>query len=196
MSGLPLQLIVGLGNPGPEYAQTRHNAGFWVVDELARRHGGVFRSESKYQSQVARIRVDGVDLWLQKPQSFMNRSGGAILSLAAFYRIEPAAMLIAHDELDLPVGVLRLKEGGGHGGHNGLRDAIVSLGDSFWRLRLGIDHPGDRSLVVGYALSRAPRAEQDLLDTAVQRAVEAIPALLTQGAQKVMNELHSTQGEK
>ena len=192
MPGLALKLIVGLGNPGAEYAQTRHNAGFWLVDELARRHGAAFRNESKQQSEIARVRIGGVELWLQKPQSYMNRSGGAIAGLANFYKIAPPEILVVHDDLDLPVGAVRLKEAGGHGGHNGLRDAIAHLGDAFWRLRIGIGHPGDKSLVVDYALTRAARAEQQLLDAAVGRGADVIPQLLAEGPQRAMNWLHTT----
>lgn len=136
MAGTTLKLIVGLGNPGEKYARTRHNAGFWFVDELARRHGGVFRAESKHLGEVARIRVTAEggatpELWLLKPGTYMNKSGGSIASLANFYKVAPGEVLVAHDELDLPVGTARLKLGGGHGGHNGLRDTIAAIGADF-----------------------------------------------------------------
>ncbi len=140
-----LKLIVGLGNPGPEYARTRHNAGFWLVDELARRHGGVFRFEGKHQAELARVRIGGEELWLAKPMTFMNRSGGPVSSVLGFYKMTPAQMLVAHDEIDLPSGTVRLKEAGGHGGHNGLRDLIAAQGDGFWRLRIGVSHPGRKA---------------------------------------------------
>jgi PTH1 family peptidyl-tRNA hydrolase len=117
----PFKLIVGLGNPGEEYARTRHNAGYWFVDELLRRHGGSWRRESRHQSELARTRIADVELWLQKPLTFMNGSGAAVASVARFHRIEPAEILVVHDEIDLLPGAARLKEGGGHGGHNGLR---------------------------------------------------------------------------
>jgi PTH1 family peptidyl-tRNA hydrolase len=186
-----IRLVVGLGNPGEKYARTRHNAGFWLVDELARRHGGVFRTESRHQGELARIRMGADELWLLKPASFMNRSGGPVQSVAAFYRIAPGEMLVAHDELDLPCGTLRLKQDGGHGGHNGLRDIIAALGAGFWRLRIGIGHPGGRGEVVDYVLQRPAAAEERLLEDAIADAADALPELLAQGAQKAMNRLHT-----
>ncbi|MCK5480797.1 MAG: aminoacyl-tRNA hydrolase, partial [Gammaproteobacteria bacterium] len=138
-----IQLVAGLGNPGAKYEQTRHNAGFWFVDELARRYSTQFRSESKYKSDVARCTIDGGDCRLQKPLDFMNCSGQPVAALAGFYRIPRSAILIVHDDLDLPVGTIKLKKGGGHGGHNGLRDLISHLGGKdFLRMRIGIGHPG------------------------------------------------------
>jgi PTH1 family peptidyl-tRNA hydrolase len=191
MAGLPLKLIVGLGNPGPQYARTRHNAGFWFIDELARRHGTTLRSESKHQGELARVRIAGGELWLLKPMSFMNCSGGPLGSVAGFYRIESSEILVVHDELDLPPGTLRLKQGGGHGGHNGLRDAIASMGADFWRLRVGIGHPGDKDQVVDYVLQRAPATEDRLLHEAIGDAADVLPLLLEQGEQKAMNRLHA-----
>ena len=196
MAGTAIRLIVGLGNPGEKYARTRHNAGFWFVDELARRHGGVFRSEAKHQGEVARIRLalEGgatVEVWLLKPATYMNKSGGAIASLANFYKVAPAETLVAHDELDLPVGAARLKQGGGHGGHNGLRDTIAAIGADFWRLRLGIGHPGHKDLVLDYVLQRASAADERAITDAATRAADAVPLMLTQGAEKAMNRLHS-----
>jgi PTH1 family peptidyl-tRNA hydrolase len=191
MASSELKLIVGLGNPGAEYARTRHNAGFWLVDELARRHGGSFRNESRHQGEVARVKIAGRELWLLKPTTFMNRSGGAVQSLAGFYKIAPGEMLVAHDEIDLPVAALRLKEGGGHGGHNGLRDIIATLGDAFWRLRIGVGHPGSKPEVVDYVLRRAPADEDALLQQAVIAAADIIPVVIEQGAQKAMNRLHT-----
>jgi PTH1 family peptidyl-tRNA hydrolase len=143
VAGTALKLIVGLGNPGEKYARTRHNAGFWFVDEIARRYGGVFRAESRHQGELTRVRItlEGgaqSEVWLLKPMTFMNKSGGSIVSLANFYKVSPEEVLVAHDELDLPFGVARLKLGGGHGGHNGLRDTIAAFGAEFWRMRLGI----------------------------------------------------------
>jgi PTH1 family peptidyl-tRNA hydrolase len=153
MAGAALKLVVGLGNPGAKYARTRHNAGWWFVEALARRHGAEFRAESRHQGEVARLRMPlpgGAvsELWLLKPTTFMNKSGGAVASLAHFHRITPAEILIAHDELDLPSGTARLKLGGGHGGHNGLRDTSAALGPDYWRLRIGIGHPGHKDLVL------------------------------------------------
>ena len=191
MASSELKLIVGLGNPGAEYARTRHNAGFWLVDELARRHGGNFRNESRHQGEVARVKIAGREIWLLKPTTFMNRSGGAVQSLSGFYKIAPGEMLVAHDEIDLPVAALRLKEGGGHGGHNGLRDIIVTLGDAFWRLRIGVGHPGSKPEVVDYVLRRAPAEEDALLQQAVIAGADIIPVVIEQGAQKAMNRLHT-----
>jgi PTH1 family peptidyl-tRNA hydrolase len=191
MASSDLKLIVGLGNPGAEYARTRHNAGFWLVDELARRHGGSFRTESRHQGEVARVKIAGREIWLLKPTTFMNRSGGAVQSLSGFYKIAPGEMLVAHDEIDLPVAALRLKEGGGHGGHNGLRDIIVTLGDAFWRLRIGVGHPGSKPEVVDYVLRRAPAEEDALLQQAVIAGADIIPVVIEQGAQKAMNRLHT-----
>jgi PTH1 family peptidyl-tRNA hydrolase len=196
MAGTAIRLIVGLGNPGEKYARTRHNAGFWFVDELARRHGGVFRSEAKHQGEAARIRVAleggaAVEVWLLKPTTYMNKSGGAIASLANFYKVAPAETLVAHDELDLPVGAARLKQGGGHGGHNGLRDTIAAIGADFWRLRLGIGHPGHKDLVLDYVLQRASAADERAITDAATRAADAVPLMLAQGAEKAMNRLHS-----
>lgn len=195
MAKFALRLIVGLGNPGEQYARTRHNAGYWLADELARRHGGDFRKESRHQGELARVDIAGEDLWLFKPTTFMNLSGDAVLSVAGFYRIAPTQMLVVHDELDLPAGVLRLKEGGGHGGHNGLRDCIAKLGDAFWRLRLGIGHPGARTEVVDYVLQRASAVEQALLDTAVSAAADIVPELIEHGAQQAMHHLHTRKPE-
>ncbi|MEZ5488628.1 MAG: aminoacyl-tRNA hydrolase [Steroidobacteraceae bacterium] len=191
MAGLPLKLIVGLGNPGANYARTRHNAGYWLVDELARRHGGSFRNESRHQGELARVRFGGSDVWLLKPTTFMNLSGQSIGSVAGFYRLPVGEILVAHDELDLPPGTTRLKEGGGHGGHNGLRDAIAVLGEKFWRLRIGIGHPGHRDQVSGYVLSRAPADEEQLLQEQVALAADILPLVLEQGAQKGMLKLHA-----
>ena len=191
MAIFALRLVVGLGNPGSDYARTRHNAGYWLVDELARRHGGRFHSESRYQAELARVSIAGHDVWLFKPTTFMNLSGSAVQAVAAFYRVAPGEMLIAHDEIDLPTGTLRLKEGGGHGGHNGLRDVIARLGALFWRLRIGVAHPGARDEVIDYVLKRASADEQRVLDTAIADAADIVPVLIEQGAQKAMHRLHS-----
>lgn len=190
MGGLALRLIVGLGNPGPEHADTRHNAGFWFVDRLAQQHGGSLRPYSRYHGDAGRIEIGGRELWLLKPTTYMNRSGQAIRALTDYLRIAPGEVLVAHDELDLPVGAVRLKQGGGAGGHNGLKDTIAHLGDAFWRLRLGIGHPGNRAEVIDYVLRRAPAAEESLIHGAVAAAVDVVPKLLSDGADKVMNTLH------
>ena len=173
-----LRLVVGLGNPGPEYAETRHNAGFWFCERLARELGASFSRESRYHGLVAKVRIAGADLWLLMPQTFMNRSGQSVQALARFFRVAPAEMLVVHDELDLPPGQMRLKFGGGLGGHNGLKDITSHLGtQDYWRLRIGIGHPGDRDLVTDYVLKRARREEQDEIDACLDRALLAWPLL-------------------
>ena len=191
MPGHPLKIVVGLGNPGPEYARTRHNAGFWLVDELARRHGGTFRSEGKHQAELTRVRIGGEDVWLVKPMSFMNRSGGPVSSVLGFYKFTPAQMLVAHDEIDLPSGTVRLKEAGGHGGHNGLRDIIAAQGDGFWRLRIGVGHPGSKNEVVDFVLTRAGSDEQRAIDETIVAGADAIEEMLRSGSQIAMNKLHA-----
>ena len=174
----PLRLIIGLGNPGPDYAETRHNAGFWFCERLARELGTSFSRESRYHGLVAKARVNGADCWLLMPQTFMNRSGQAVQALAHFYRIEPAEMLVVHDELDIPPGQMRLKFGGGLGGHNGLKDITAHLGtQDYWRLRVGIGHPGDRNEVVNFVLKPPRREERDEIDAALDRALLAWPTL-------------------
>jgi len=191
MPGNTLKLIVGLGNPGAEYARTRHNAGFWLVDELARRHGGSFRHEGKHQADLARVRIDGQEIWLAKPMTFMNRSGGPVSSILNFYKVTPAEMLVAHDEIDLPSGTVRLKEAGGHGGHNGLRDLIAAQGDAFWRLRIGVGHPGAKNEVVDFVLTHAGKDEQRVIDETIVAGADAIEQMLRDGAQLAMNKLHA-----
>jgi PTH1 family peptidyl-tRNA hydrolase len=195
MAGLPLRIIVGLGNPGPEHQVTRHNVGFWFVDLLARRHGGEFRDYRKYSGETARVAIDGQDLVLLKPTTYMNRSGLSVRQISDFYKIAPDDILVAHDELDLPVGSVRLKKGGGHGGHNGLRDTIAHIGENFWRLRLGIGHPGNKAEVIDYVLTRAPRIEEDLILEAVNTAADSVPLILEQGAERAMTKLHSRAGK-
>ncbi len=190
-AGLALELIVGLGNPGADYARTRHNAGWWFVDALAQRYGGHWRRESRWRAQLARVRIDATELWLAKPIDYMNRSGGPVAAIAAFYRINPAGILVAHDDIDLPPGTCRLKQGGGHGGHNGVRDVIAHLGADFWRLRFGVGHPGARELVIDAVLDRPTASEQQSIDAALERATAIVPMLLTEGAQKATHRLHS-----
>jgi PTH1 family peptidyl-tRNA hydrolase len=190
MSGLPIKLIVGLGNPGPEHLLTRHNAGFWFADALARAHAGRWREQRKFQGELAKVRIGLHDVQLLKPLTYMNRSGMAIRAVAEYLRLAPDQILVAHDELDLPPGAVRLKSGGGAGGHNGLRDTITQIGEKFWRLRLGIGHPGDRDQVLDYVLSRAGKDDEAAMLAAVGEAVACIPVLLEEGAEKVMNRLH------
>jgi PTH1 family peptidyl-tRNA hydrolase len=191
MPGTPLKLIVGLGNPGAEYARTRHNAGVWFVDEIARRFGGTFRHEGKHQGELARVRIGGEEIWLLKPMTFMNRSGGPVSSVLKFYKLAPAQMLVAHDEIDLPSGTVRLKDAGGHGGHNGLRDIIAAQGDGFWRLRIGVGHPGTAKDVVDFVLTHAGKDEQRAIDETIVAGADAIEEMLRAGAQIAMNKLHA-----
>ncbi|MCW8902088.1 aminoacyl-tRNA hydrolase [Sedimenticola sp.] len=188
----PIRLIVGLGNPGTDYAATRHNAGFWFVDLLAERYGGVFKSESKFHGQVCRILVKGQECWLLKPSTFMNRSGQSVSSLAKYYKIGLDEILVAHDELDMPPGVVRLKFGGGHAGHNGLRDIVRAMGGKeFWRLRIGIDHPGNAREVVNYVLGRPSRPDAEAISRALDEAERVLPDLVEGSFQIAMNALHS-----
>ena len=192
MASSGIRLIVGLGNPGPQYEATRHNVGFWFVDALAAHGGAQFRVESKFHGHLCRIPTASADLRLLKPSTFMNRSGQSVAATMRYFDISLDQVLVAHDELDLPVGVVRLKQGGGHAGHNGLRDIIQLLGSrDFWRLRIGIDHPGDRNEVVNYVLSRAPRDEEALILDALDDTDRCVPDLLNGDFQKVMNRLHT-----
>lgn len=192
-----IELIVGLGNPGPEYQYTRHNAGFWFADAVARKHAASFQSESRFHAQIAKFTPDpvGGECRLLKPQTFMNRSGQAVASLAAFYKLPAESILVAHDDLDLPAGIVRLKQGGGHGGHNGLRDIIAQIGDAFARLRIGIGHPGKGNNVEGYVLKRAPAEEQHLTDDALADALAALPLILNGEMEKAMQQLHTPKPE-
>lgn len=191
MSAPALIAIVGLGNPGPEYDRTRHNAGFWFADAVAERWRGSFRTESKFFGQLARVRIEGSEVLLLKPSTFMNRSGQAVQALMQFYKLTPAELLVAHDELDLPAGEMRLKLGGGHGGHNGLRDIHKPLGDGYRRLRIGIGHPGDKNLVLNYVLGRPSKADEDAIQQGIARAADALPVWLGQSWDKALQQLHS-----
>jgi PTH1 family peptidyl-tRNA hydrolase len=186
-----VQLIVGLGNPGEKYEQTRHNAGFWFVDEVARQYGAVFRPETKFLGLAARIQINAQDVWLLKPATFMNRSGQSVQALAKFYKIPVQAVLVVHDELDLEPGVAKLKVGGGHGGHNGLRDTIATMGAEFLRLRLGIGHPGHRDQVVDYVLKAPSKPDSQLIEDASYRATRVLPELVRGELPKAMNQLHT-----
>jgi peptidyl-tRNA hydrolase, PTH1 family len=186
-----IRMIVGLGNPGPEYSETRHNAGFWLADLLAERYGGRLRAERKYAADVASVTIDGAELLLLKPQTFMNRSGASVQAAVAYLKIPVEQVLVAHDDLDLQPGDARLKLGGGHGGHNGLRSLISHLGPGFWRLRLGIGHPGVRAEVIDYVLRRPSREDEALIREAVADAAEVIPIMLGSGDQRAMHKLHS-----
>ncbi len=187
-----IRLIVGLGNPGREYETTRHNVGFLWVEELARLQKLAFKSESKFHGLTTRGQLHGHEVLLLKPQTFMNASGRSVGALVQFYKIAPAEMLVVHDELDLPPGVARLKFGGGHGGHNGLKDIIAHLSSKdFWRLRIGIGHPGDRNEVVDYVLNDPRREERELIDDAMQQAQNIAHLLIEGKTEAAMLKLHS-----
>lgn len=191
MPGTPLKLVAGLGNPGAEYARTRHNVGFWLLDELVRRHGGTFRLEPRHQAELARVRIGSADLWLVKPMTYMNASGTAVGSVAHFYKAACEEVLVAYDELDLPPGKVRLRQGGGTAGHNGVRDVVAHLGESFWRVRLGIGRPSAKGAGIDRVLSRPSADEEQLIRESIDAAADAIPVMLEQGAQIAMNRLHS-----
>jgi PTH1 family peptidyl-tRNA hydrolase len=191
MAGTPLQIITGLGNPGPEHRLTRHNAGFWFVDALARAHATEFRSHSRYHGEVCRVQLGGREVTLLKPQTYMNRSGLSIRALLDYMKVPVGELLVVHDELDLAPGTARFKLGGGHGGHNGLRDTITHCGADFWRLRLGIGHPGDRSEVIDYVLQRAASADEDAIVASLSASLEALTVFVRDGAEKAMKQLHT-----
>jgi PTH1 family peptidyl-tRNA hydrolase len=188
-----LALIVGLGNPGSGYDQTRHNAGFWFVDALAKQFGVQFHDEKRFHGAVATLQINGARVYLLKPLTYMNRSGQAVAALSLFYRIPVADILVAHDELDIDVGAVRVKNGGGHGGHNGLRDIVSSMGNDagFLRLRLGIGHPGNSKQVVNYVLHQPPVDERIAIDRAIDDAVAAVALLQAGDIQQAQQQLHS-----
>jgi PTH1 family peptidyl-tRNA hydrolase len=188
-----VKLIVGLGNPGNQYDLTRHNAGADFVEQLAQRNQASLQPEKRYHGRYAKIRIDGHELHLLIPTTFMNLSGQAIQSLANYFKIPVAEILVAHDELDINPGSARLKQGGGHGGHNGLRDTIEKLGGDkgFLRLRIGIGHPGSAKLVHNFVLGRAPSSERQLTLACTDEAINTLPTLLNEGLAKAMNRLHS-----
>lgn len=192
-----LKLIVGLGNPGAQYHRTRHNAGFDYLDELADTLGASWQLDSKYQAETAKVSIAGTTVWLMKPMTFMNRSGLSVAGFANFYKVDPKQILVAHDELDLPAGVARFKLGGGHGGHNGLRDIIARLGNikDFYRLRLGIGHPGSAPEVVNYVLGKAHPDDQIRLARAIDAAISETPKVVAGDWQKAMNQLHQFQAD-
>ena len=187
-----IRLLVGLGNPGPEYASTRHNAGFWFIDEVARSWGATLVPERGYHGLAARVmRIDG-PVWLLQPMTFMNLSGKSVAALARFFRIAPAEILVAHDELDLMPGHVRMKFGGGHAGHNGLKDIQAQLGSAdYWRLRLGIGHPGVKAEVVNYVLRKPPADEREAIDKCITQALAAIDLVLAGEMERAMMKVHA-----
>ncbi|MDH4110544.1 MAG: aminoacyl-tRNA hydrolase [Gammaproteobacteria bacterium] len=186
-----LAIIAGLGNPEERYARTLHNAGFWVADEIARRAGAEFRYEKRFDAEVAKATIFGSDIWIVKPMSYMNLSGGPIRAVLDYYRLTPASLLVAHDEIDLEPGIVRLKLGGGHGGHNGLRDIIRHCGADFMRLRIGVGHPGDKDKVTGYVLGTPSKDVEAVLQRGVDEAADIIPILLDRGLNEATKDLHT-----
>jgi PTH1 family peptidyl-tRNA hydrolase len=186
-----IQIIAGLGNPGNEYERTRHNAGFWFIDQLISQYNLTLKSEAKFLGDVAKLNTPSGNVWLLKPTTFMNRSGQSIARLAQFYKIKPEQILVVHDELDLPPGTVKLKQGGGHGGHNGLRDSIAHLGKNFYRLRLGIGHPGNKEQVVGFVLGKTPQSEKTLIESSIDKSIDSIELIMQGDMQKAMNQLHT-----
>jgi len=189
-------LIVGLGNPGPKYAETRHNAGFWFLDELANREGAALRLQSKLHAETVKTAIEGRDCILARPTTFMNHSGRAVQSVSAYYKVAPANILVVYDELDLPPGTARLKFDGGHGGHNGIRDTVRCLGTpAFHRLRIGIGHPGIRDAVTPWVLSRPPSEQELLIRQSIGRALESLPMFLSGEVAEATRRLHTEADE-
>jgi PTH1 family peptidyl-tRNA hydrolase len=190
---MSIRLIVGLGNPGPEYEQTRHNAGFWVIDNLA---GSALSREARFNALAAKTRIAGNEVWLLEPQTYMNRSGQSVGALARFYKIAPDEVLVVHDELDLPPGSAKIKKGGSSGGHNGLKDITAALGtQDYWRLRIGIGHPRSMNLqqqVVDFVLHRPRQEEQELINQAIEKSLDVIPMLCEGKFEAAMMKLHSS----
>jgi PTH1 family peptidyl-tRNA hydrolase len=190
----PIRLIVGLGNVGAEYERTRHNAGYWFVDEIATKARAAFAHERKFHGDVARLRDASQELWLLKPTTYMNRSGQAVVALALYYKILPTQMLVVHDEVDLPPGVVKLKRGGGTAGHNGLKDVQAKLTTpDFWRLRIGVGHPRTLQMlqeVADFVLHPPSREHQQAIDDAMGRALEIVPLLVQGQFERAMMRLH------
>ncbi len=186
-----IRIIAGLGNPEEQHERTLHNAGFWFVDALAQKYGGQFRYDKKFDADYCRINLHGDDVWLVKPQSFMNLSGGPIRGVLDYYQLNVSELLVAHDEIDLPPGTVRLKLGGGHGGHNGLRDIIRHCGRDFVRLRLGVGHPGDKNKVTNYVLKRASKDTEAALEKNIDEAIDVMPLLIDEGLNAAMKKLHT-----
>lgn len=187
------KLLVGLGNPGQEYAETRHNAGFWFINAVVREQRIDLRNEKRFSGDVGKIETEGSRCWLLKPATFMNLSGRSVAALASYYNIPAAETIVVYDEIDLPPGTVRFKFGGGHGGHNGMRDIIQQLGTAdFHRVRIGVGHPGHKDQVVPYVLGRPPQTERELILSAIDNVLAELPAILRGEYEKVMHRLHSS----
>lgn len=190
-----IRAVVALGNPGGDHERDRHNAGFWLADVLARRWGVFFSTEKRFKGELARRGMGEETVWLLKPMTFMNASGEAVQPLCSFHKIAPGQLLVVHDELDLPAGTARLKQAGGHGGHNGLRDITRVIGSQFPRLRIGIGHPGDRSRVLSHVLSSPGRDEQAAIDAAIEAGIAALETVLDKGWDRGAQQLNSRKAE-
>ncbi len=186
-----LSIIAGLGNPEDKYERTLHNAGFWFVDAVARKYGGQFRYEKKFDAEICKVGIAGSDVWLVKPQSYMNHSGQPVRGVLDYYRLNPRHMLVAHDEIDLPPDVIRFKQGGGHGGHNGIRDVMAHCGRDFMRLRIGVGHPGEKDKVTGYVLKRGSSETESAVEKNIDAALDVIPLLMDDGLNAAMKKLHT-----
>ena len=186
-----IRIIAGLGNPEDKYERTLHNAGFWFVNALARKYGGSFRYEKKFDADYCRINLHGEEVWLMKPQNYMNQSGPPVRGMLDYYRLRVGQLLVAHDEIDLPPGTTRLKEGGGHGGHNGLRDIIQHCGAEFLRLRLGVGHPGEKHKVTNYVLKRGSGDTEAALERDIDDAIDVMPLLVDGDIPAAMKQLHT-----
>ncbi|MFN0039789.1 MAG: aminoacyl-tRNA hydrolase [Burkholderiales bacterium] len=186
-----MKLFVGLGNPGREYALTRHNLGFQWIDQLAAAHGAVLRQEARFHGQAGKLTDAGGECWLLKPTTYMNDSGRSVQAMMQFFKIEPPEVLVVHDELDLPPGEVKLKKGGGSAGHNGLKDIAVHLGPDFWRLRLGIGRPADRARMIDYVLEKPAKSEIPIIQLAIERSLEIWPMLKNDKAEAAMLKLHT-----
>ena len=187
----PIRIIAGLGNPEEKYECTLHNAGFWFVDAVARKFGGDFRYEKKFDADICKVTLHGEDVWLVKPQSYMNCSGQPVRGVLDYYRLKAGQLLVAHDEIDLPVGTVRLKHAGGHGGHNGIRDVIKHCGAEFMRLRLGVGHPGEKSKVTNYVLKRASADVEAAVERNIDDAIAVLPELVDGDGNAAMKKLHT-----
>ena len=188
-----IALVVGLGNPGNEYARTRHNAGFWFVDALAAEYGGHFAAHKKLHGELAEIGIGTARLRLLKPTTFMNLSGQSAAAVLAYYKLPAEQMLVIYDEIDFPPGKVRLKFGGGHAGHNGIRSIIAHVGAGFWRMRIGVGHPGERSEVVNHVLRRASQSDEAAIKANIARGIEIMPTLVSEGPEKAQLQLHTEQ---
>ncbi|OIP19758.1 MAG: aminoacyl-tRNA hydrolase [Comamonadaceae bacterium CG2_30_60_41] len=188
-----IRLFVGLGNPGPDYDGTRHNAGFWWLDGVANVLNAPLHMDKSYHGLVARTSVNGQTVWLLEPQTFMNLSGKSVAALAQFFKIPPQEILVAHDDLDIVPGEAKLKLGGSHAGHNGLRDIHAQLGtDQYWRLRLGIGHPGNKAEVIHWVLKKPPLDHRIAIDQAIDRSLKALPALLDGDMEQATRLIHTS----